>query len=606
MKRCDQRSVWCSFSRLPQSGLTLRLAFTLLLVVPSISYAGPQAPQGAVPTTSYNPPSLSGNGSGNQGGTGQGGAGAGGSTNNGGATGVATPVPKAKPTTLSGNQNQGSDNTSNPGQIRLEDTALGISVTDLFQRVLGRKPYAFELENRVKQLQNSRDTRVTMQQMEREFFASNEYYKIEVTKLYKKYLYRGISEDGLKKLFNAKPRPALAAVEQSLIYSEEYVERWVGAQFRELLGRCPYDTEYNKLVNRLLQKKVTFDAVRDGIRNSKEAAAFATRKVPLSSFQPSCERHLCPGTGNFDEESSEWESPVWCKRNTDGTKSFFFRQFSDESDVGHPYYVDFPISSTQYAELKGKWETSNDTVWAITKPDGSRSYFLREYSQDPDGGSPHYIDFPISRVQYDAMRKLRVCLSADDFEFVDEASDERASERTKNSYERAEELLTDGFVQCLTQHLNASGDDKNELMCLLYGGGNDGDLGKQLMTTCMDQHLNASGYVEDEMLCAVYYPEYFVKGYFQRNTSGSGGIRNTLLVPNRKTRRSKTGAEPAGPFDQLGDCFVRVTDTFKSSFDGFLSACGLTNDEKYALGLPTTVKKRSRGLFKGLRCKARK
>jgi hypothetical protein len=203
MSRKERLNIRFALTRLPERALTLRLAFALLLVVPSISYAGPQAPQGARPTTSFNPPSLSGNGSGNQGGTSQGGASSGGSTNNGGTTGGATggatggvaPVPIETPTTSSGNQNQGSGNASNPGQVALADTALGISVTGLFQRVLGRKPSAIELQNRVKQLQNSRDTRLTMQQMEREFLASKEYYRIQVNTSYEKYLGRPISED---------------------------------------------------------------------------------------------------------------------------------------------------------------------------------------------------------------------------------------------------------------------------------------------------------------------------------------------------------------------------------------------------------------------------
>jgi hypothetical protein len=614
MKRHDQPNLRCSLIRLPESALTLRLAFALLLVVPSIAYAGPQAPQGARPPTSFNPPSLSGNGSGNQGGAGQGGTSSGGSANNGGAssggtantggtTSGAPALPPAAPTTSSGNQNQIPPSVPSPEQIELKDTALGVSVRNLFQRVFGREPSLTELEYRVWQLQNSRNTHVTMQQIEADYLNSREYYQKSVNQLYKKYLDRHISPEGFDKLFKAKPRPSLDAVEQSLIYSEEYVERWLNAQFRELLRRCPYDSEYNKLVERLVQKKVSFDTVRNGIRKSKEAAEVNTsRKPPYACFR----KDLCLGSGDFNEDSSEWESPVWCKRNLDGTRSYFFRRFSEESDVGHPYYVDFPINRSQYAELQKKWESSSDlTLWAITNPDGTQSYFWREYSQDSDLGPPYYLDLPISRAQYDAMRKLNACASNDndDFEFVDEI----ASGVSLHEIPRIENLILEEVAQCLAQNLNASDDDKEALLCHLYGEDfSNPDLTEQLMMTCAEQHLKASGYVEDEMLCALYYPEYFVRGYVQTTPSGFGGPKYTFPQPSTRTRRGRKGTEPAGPFDQLGDCLVRAVDTVAVSFDGFLNACGLTENEKHALGLPTMVKKRSRGLFKGLRCKARK
>jgi hypothetical protein len=61
-----------------------------------------------------------------------------------------------------------------------------------------------------------------MQQIEAEYLSSREYYEKSVNQLYKKHLDRPISVEGLNKLFNAKPRPSLAAVEQSLTNSVEY------------------------------------------------------------------------------------------------------------------------------------------------------------------------------------------------------------------------------------------------------------------------------------------------------------------------------------------------------------------------------------------------
>lgn len=387
MRRSDQRNVCVPPTRLPGSALIIRLAFTLLLLVPAISYAGPQAPIGAVPTPSFNPPSRSGNGSENQDGTDQGGAGSGGSINKGGATGGATPVPPARTKTSSGNQNQGSENTSNPGQIRLQDTALGISVTGVFQRVLGRKPSQVELQNRVNQLMyGNRDTRVTMQQMERDLLASDEYYRISVNKLYWKYLGRDVSALAFASLLKTKPRPALLAVEQGLIYSKEYAERWVGAQYRSLLRRCPTEVEYEKLVNNLVKKAVSYDAVLADIRRSPEAARVTNLKTP--ELKTPCVRTPTPPTPipldqAFYLPAADFEKPQTFPTRMlqlDGTWRYYLVEYENELMSPKRWSLKgTEISQDFYDELSGYpgYLPSDDLAGTALELNGSATFPAR-------------------------------------------------------------------------------------------------------------------------------------------------------------------------------------------------------------------------------------
>ena len=133
------------------SYLSFFTIFTLLLLVPSTSYAGPQAPQGAVPTipaTSFKPsgkpvesPSLPGN--------------------------------SKPPKVIDG---------SVPSLIRLKDTALGKSVVELYLKVLEGPPSDRELQDAVDQLSRSRKSWVTMQQIEANLRASNEFYLLSLEK----------------------------------------------------------------------------------------------------------------------------------------------------------------------------------------------------------------------------------------------------------------------------------------------------------------------------------------------------------------------------------------------------------------------------------------
>ena len=252
------------------SYLSFFTIFTLLLLVPSTSYAGPQAPQGAVPTipaTSFKPsgkpvesPSLPGN--------------------------------SKPPKVIDG---------SVPSLIRLKDTALGKSVVELYLKVLEGPPSDRELQDAVDQLSRSRKSWVTMQQIEANLRASNEFYLLSLEKLYEKHLEREKNLDSWYDLVVAKRRPSLAAVEQSILSSEEYAEKWLGAQYREWLHRCPTEAEYQKLVAALFRKKVSFDAVLDGIRKSPEAADVVKLKKPALTtpcyrFMQSI-KNLGPGTG---------------------------------------------------------------------------------------------------------------------------------------------------------------------------------------------------------------------------------------------------------------------------------------------------------------------
>ena len=258
------------------SYLSFFTIFTLLLLVPSISYAGPQAPQGAVPTipaTSFKPsgkpvesPSLPGNSKPPK------------------VIDGSVPSLIRKPVespSLPGNSKPPKViDGSVPSLIRLKDTALGKSVVELYLKVLEGPPSDRELQDAVDQLSRSRKSWVTMQQIEANLRASNEFYLLSLEKLYEKHLERQKNPDSWYDLVVAKRRPSLAAVEQSILSSEEYAEKWLGAQYREWLHRCPTEAEYQKLVAALFRKKVSFDAVLDGIRKSPEAADVVKLKKP--------------------------------------------------------------------------------------------------------------------------------------------------------------------------------------------------------------------------------------------------------------------------------------------------------------------------------------
>lgn len=341
MRRREQRNVWVAFIRLPERALILRLAFTLVLLVPSISYAGPQAPQGAVPTSSFNPPSPSGNGSGNQGGTGQGGTTSRGTTQNGGTTGGSTPLPTAKPTMSSGNQKKVTDG-SVPGVIRLQDTALGLSVVGLYEKVLEGPPSDVELHSAVDQLLHSTDTRVTMAQIEAHLRASDEYYLLSANRLYRTYLGRDMTKDAWNKIYKAQPRPTLEAVKQSIIYSREYAERWVGAQYRALLRRCPTEADYARLVAPLVGKEVSFDVVLDGIRKSPEAARVSELKkpaltTPCHRYKGTSVEELLSDEAEVSRTFSKFVGPldlpdVTLKISSSGERRYYYLDWTYEDD----------------------------------------------------------------------------------------------------------------------------------------------------------------------------------------------------------------------------------------------------------------------------------
>ena len=290
------------------SYLSFFTIFTLLLLVPSTSYAGPQAPCtrqcigkscgndgcagscGTCPAgKACNPsgqcassctPQCIGKSCGNDG--------------CGGSCGTC-PAGKAcsaagqcaSPTTNLPNQSDnskppkvtvGSDG-SVPSLIRLKDTEIGKSIIKDYEEVLEGLPSDKELQDAVEQHLRSE----THDNLRGRLRASDEYYKLSVEKLYQELLGRKKDESSWHKLLTAKPRPTLTAVEKSLISSKEYIERWLGEQFRTKLGRCPTEAAYQRFVDALLSKQVSFGTVENGIQNSSERVKGSNSRPKLET-----------------------------------------------------------------------------------------------------------------------------------------------------------------------------------------------------------------------------------------------------------------------------------------------------------------------------------
>ena len=254
------------------SYLSFFTIFTLLLLVSSTSYAEPQAFQGAVPTkpaTSFNPPSQPGN------------------SNPPNQSQLTYP-----PTNLGNSSVVGTP-------VLIRDTALGVSVIQLYKRVIGDTPTDRELENAVDQLRRSPDTRVTMRQIEANLRAGDDFYLLMVEELYRKHLGREKEPSSWYNLIitKLKLRPSFAEFEKSILSSKEYAERWLGRQYSEWLRRCPTEAEYEKLVGGLFSKKVSFDAALNGIKTSPEANLLLTLNKP--ALKMLCQR------GKATEETKE-------------------------------------------------------------------------------------------------------------------------------------------------------------------------------------------------------------------------------------------------------------------------------------------------------------
>lgn len=277
----------------------IRLVLAVSLLLPSFVYADPPA---AAPTASFNAPSFSGGGQGNQGTTGQSGSsssgsgaanGQTGSNSTGGSTRQNSSSPVTNPEDSSATQPTNSFVA--PNTEDLQNDPRGIQVINLFKEVLSREPNSRELADRVGDLVTNR---TTLDAMRREFLASDERYKIQINSLYRKYLGRPIDRPAWESLVQRRPHPSLDAVKGGLERSDEYKKRQIVDLYIKHLDRAPDPKALQALLEANAGRPLDVLQLENDLRFSTEYAtswyinAFAQRlkkcpsKVELQAIVP--------------------------------------------------------------------------------------------------------------------------------------------------------------------------------------------------------------------------------------------------------------------------------------------------------------------------------